>query len=148
MHESEAGRQEALAWNQGQLQLFRRESFLHSWAEATKVGYEPYTGRLIANFIQSHNAQVKKFVQKFTIEDGESCVPHCFGIPDKISLGHKGLLTYRLKNMPGKVKRLVPVPADGKLYGVKICEPTEWPVEGFSKELLEEFMTKREMSVQ
>ncbi|CAD6502681.1 BgTH12-05271 [Blumeria graminis f. sp. triticale] len=137
--------EEALAWSQGQLQYFERDNPSRYWQERTLVGYEPYTGRIITRFILSNNAQVRNFINKFnTCKFDERCTSECLELRQIASLGIKACREFRYRHIE-EVERLVPVPADGILYGVKICEPTEWPEEGFLAPKLLEYKEKLEI---
>ncbi|SZF05414.1 unnamed protein product [Blumeria hordei] len=146
MQQIEKDFEEVLAWNQGKLQLFRRDRYRHYWMEQTLVGYEPYTGIPITKFIQANIAQVRNFMKQFTEwKCAKRCMPEYLGIRKTASLGLNACHEYRYRNLRVKVKKLVPVVAVGVLYGVKIRRPTEWPEEGFSSRLYQEFLERGDM---
>ncbi|CAD6502656.1 BgTH12-05246 [Blumeria graminis f. sp. triticale] len=146
MQKVEIDFEKGLAWNQGKLQLFRRESYRHFWMEQTLVGYEPYTGIPITEFIQANNAQVRNFMKAFTKwKCAKRCVPDCLRIRKIASLGLNACRKYRYEHLRVKVEKLVPVAAVGVLYGVKIRRPTKWPEEGFSSRLYHEFLERGDM---
>ncbi|SZF02866.1 unnamed protein product [Blumeria hordei] len=52
--------QEALAWYQGHLHLFKRNSNSNAWMPVTTIGHENYNGWLIVNFINANFPEINK----------------------------------------------------------------------------------------
>ncbi|SZF05410.1 unnamed protein product [Blumeria hordei] len=118
--------QDALAWNQGQLQSFMRRSSSSDWTRCTCNGNEPYSGWHITELIRSNNAQVGKFMNEFAmLEDTDLGGSDCFQFQSKAFLKPKICRDFKLKHLQVSVNRLDPIPAEGNIAQFRVTKPDD-----------------------